>query len=80
MRNCKFCKQEIPPGRLKIVPDAIACVPCTEKNINEDIPVGIMIFDHKTAGTVHIVNKKTAELINRADRRGYKKHGNKIWE
>ena len=80
MRYCKFCGQEIPAGRLKILPNTTSCVPCVEKNGDVDTPVGIMIFSHKTAPEMVIVTKEQAEAMNRVDRRGYKKQGNKVWE
>jgi len=80
-RHCKYCSKEIPVGRIKAMPNAYACVPCMESEENGgERPVGIMIFSHKTAPTLFVTNKEQARNINRADRRGYKKQGNKEWE
>lgn len=29
--NCRICGAEIPPARLKIIPDTLVCVHCSEK-------------------------------------------------
>lgn len=73
MRWCKHCGTEIPPGRLKIVPNADSCVSCLEKNGDVQTPVGYMHYYHKTAPALIITTKENLKDIVRGDRRGNKK-------
>ena len=34
-RSCRFCAAEIPPARLKALPDTLICVKCSERKGGE---------------------------------------------
>jgi hypothetical protein len=74
-RQCNKCGSPIPEGRLKVIPDATLCAPCLESIGDIEIPVGLMIYNHKTAPTLFITTKQHLINTNRADRRGYKRAG-----
>jgi 2'-5' RNA ligase len=64
LRNCIRCKQEIPAGRLEVLPNTHTCVTCsTEQQYR-----GAMVFDHKTAPRLVYVrpeNKESLEQLKR---------------
>lgn len=48
MRNCVVCRREIPPARLKVLPDTETCVGCSQ----EEKTLGVMEYAHKTGGVL----------------------------
>lgn len=59
---CKCCDKEIELERLEILPTTTFCARCANKYGNTRPPKGIMIFDHKTGGTLQTM---TEESYNR---------------
>jgi hypothetical protein len=45
-RFCKNCGIEIPPQRLKILPNTISCVKCSDVSLRRGIPVQLGEGDH----------------------------------
>jgi hypothetical protein len=43
---CKFCKNEIPAGRLKALPTAVTCVECSTAGMKRGVPVQLGSGDH----------------------------------
>ncbi len=60
--RCVTCDDEIPAGRLEVLPNTETCVQCStvEKH------VGFQIYAHKTAGEVMIVPGNDREGIRQA--------------
>ena len=71
--NCNVCNKPIPPERLEAMPSATKCVPCLVKEGDVPTKVGHMVYNHKTAGEIEILDKNTLAEINRLDPRGYNK-------
>lgn len=69
---CSKCGEQLSQGRLKMVPNATMCAPCLSSAGDVSVPVGVMVFDHKTAPSIFITNEQHLQTIVRADRRGYK--------
>lgn len=45
-RFCKNCGVEIPPQRLKILPNTVSCVKCSDVSLRKGIPVQLGEGDH----------------------------------
>ena len=65
-RFCKTCGEEIPAGRLKIVPDATQCVQCKEKTGDDPGIVGYYVYDPEfhgdpSSGTLHVTTKENLD-------------------
>jgi len=71
--NCTMCDKPIPPERLEAMPHATKCVPCVIKDGDVPHKVGRMVYNHKTAGEIEIVDSTTLAELNRLDPRGYNK-------
>lgn len=53
---CKHCANQIEPERLEILPATVFCAPCA-RTLNVVKPrKGIMVFDHKTGGTLQTMS------------------------
>jgi hypothetical protein len=63
-KNCIKCNTEIPVERLEAIPGTLTCVKCSDVG---DI-MGFMVFDHKTAPYVIMVNKNNKEAVRQAKR------------
>ena len=49
---CKVCNHPIEQERLNILPHTAFCAPCAQKHSKVEARKGIMVFDHKTGGTL----------------------------
>ena len=49
---CRVCNQAIEQERLNILPNTVFCAPCAQKYSKVEARKGIMVFDHKTGGTL----------------------------
>lgn len=63
--KCTKCKSVIPEQRLKALPDTKVCVDCS----TEDVKGAVDIVYHKTGNTIQIMDKESADAINKAARR-----------
>jgi hypothetical protein len=63
--NCVKCKQSIQEGRLKALPNTKTCVKCS----SVERVCGFMSWEHKTAPTLNVCDKETAEFVSRQTRR-----------
>jgi hypothetical protein len=61
---CLKCKQPIPQERLEILPNTKTCKDCSEVQK----PIGFMIYSHKTAPTIHLINPSNIEELRLAKR------------
>lgn len=66
MSVCLDCRGEIPVERLEHLPDTEYCVNCAPNY--ETRKVGFMVFDHKTAPELVIVDEADAEALRRASK------------
>lgn len=66
--NCRKCGAAIDELRLEILPNTKTCTPCSE----EQKRVGFLVFDHKTAPDIVMVDGADKEAV-RIARRGYKR-------
>lgn len=66
--NCKKCGNIISEARLKILPQTIVCVNCSDVN-----KFGVInVINHKTGNNIQIVDKETADKVNKmAQRKTY---------
>ncbi len=65
MLNCKSCKNEINPLRLKALPNTKFCVDCSTTE-----QVGCVdITYHKTGNTIQIVSQELSALVHKSWRR-----------
>jgi len=63
--NCIKCKSEIPEKRIKILPNTKTCTECSDVEA-----VGAVdIVYHKTGNTIQIMDKQSADSINKSARR-----------
>lgn len=63
--NCIKCKSKIPEQRIKILPNTKVCTDCSDVEA-----VGAVdIVYHKTGNTIQIMDKKSADSINKSARR-----------
>lgn len=63
--NCIKCKSKIPEQRIKILPDTKVCTDCSDVEA-----VGAVdIVYHKTGNTIQIMDKQSADSINKSARR-----------
>lgn len=62
--NCQACGKEIPNERLEALPNTTHCVKCSKVKS----PVGFMVFDHKTAPTLVLVDPEDMDALNMAER------------
>jgi hypothetical protein len=49
---CKICSGAIEPERLSVLPGTISCSSCSRKYDLVKPVKGILVFDHKTGGTL----------------------------
>lgn len=64
--NCTICDNEIDPLRLEVIPETTLCFDCSSKHAPSK--VGYMVFSHKTAPEIVIVDTNDKEGIRRAKR------------
>lgn len=63
--NCIICGNEIPEGRLKVLPATKTCAQCS----NVDRVAGFAMIESKTEySALQIVDKKTYRNLTRLDR------------
>lgn len=65
-RNCKFCKNAIPEGRLAILPFTQTCVNCST---TQKVGGHTVISGKNTYSEIQIVDQKTAEDLARMQSR-----------
>ena len=53
---CKICANQIEQERLNILPNTVFCAPCAQKHNHVRPRKGIMVFDHKTGGTLQTMS------------------------
>lgn len=63
--NCIQCNIEIPEKRIKALPNTKVCVECS----SEKAVGAVDIVYHKTGNTIQIMDKDSADAINKAARR-----------
>lgn len=63
MRNCKYCKCEVEQVRIELL-NSFICSKCAP-NIKQATKKGIMVYGHKTAGTVQIVSEENFQDYRR---------------
>ena len=63
--NCIKCKSKIPAQRIKILPNTKTCTNCS----NEEAVGAVDIIYHKTGNTIQIMDKQSADSINKSARR-----------
>ena len=63
--NCTKCKEIIPEGRIKILPDTKVCVDCSTAEAVSCVDV----IYHKTGNTIQIMDKESADKINKLAKR-----------
>lgn len=63
--NCIKCQSEIPAQRIKILPNTKTCTDCSD----EEAVGAVDIVYHKTGNTIQIMDKKSADSINKSARR-----------
>jgi len=63
--KCTQCSNPIPKQRLKALPHTKVCVECS----TEDAKGAVDIVYHKTGNTIQIMDKESADAINKAARR-----------
>lgn len=64
--DCKICGNEIPQGRLEVLPNATTCVKCSD---TQKLGVIQVITGKTTYSQLQFTDQKTANRINRAMRR-----------
>lgn len=62
--NCSQCNREIPTERLEILPNTNTCAACS----TEQRRVGFLVYGHKTAGEVVMVDGGNREAVRQAER------------
>jgi len=70
MNNCG-CGNEIHPERYAL--GYKVCLKCGDKHAKINKPYGSIIYEHKTAGSIQITNKKTFNLYKKISYRFGKK-------
>lgn len=68
MMKCESCGSEIDPIRLEILPNTKTCTGCS----TEQKRVGFLVFSHKTAPDIVMVDGGDKEAV-RIARRGYER-------
>ena len=63
--NCIKCKSKIPEQRIKILPNTKTCTECSD----EEAVGAVDIVYHKTGNTIQIMDKQSADSINKSARR-----------
>lgn len=63
--NCTNCGDSIRAERLRALPDTKVCIKCS----TEDAKGAVDIIYHKTGNTIQIMDKESADAINKAARR-----------
>jgi hypothetical protein len=58
--NCGRCNNSIEQERLEVLPKTKICAACA-RMLNPPKVKGAMIFEHKTAPTIHIMSAETFE-------------------
>lgn len=53
---CRCCNNAIELERLEILPNTVFCAPCANKYNVVKPRKGIMVFDHKTGGTLQTMS------------------------
>lgn len=64
--KCTSCGKRIPKARLEALPETTLCVQCAERS--GAAPVGFMVYGHKTAPELVIVDKRNEEALRQARR------------
>jgi len=72
-RNCKYCNQPIPEGRVEALPNIQTCLPCKQEHEGEQRIMGHMVYNHKTGGEIQVVTPQQFDDLQRLNRRGYKR-------
>lgn len=54
---CKVCNLQIEQERLNILPTTVFCAQCAQKHSKVQPRRGVMVFDHKTGGTLQIMSE-----------------------
>lgn len=69
MRKCKYCGNEIPEGRLKILPKTTTCVKCSDTEKVAGFP---LITGKTEYCDLQIVDQETCKKLNKLqNRKGY---------
>lgn len=56
--NCTACTLPIESERLEILPTTRVCSSCAH-NMKQVRPKGIIVFDHKTGGSIQVVSEES---------------------
>ena len=54
---CRCCNNQIESERLNILPNTVFCAACANKHNVVKPRKGIMVFDHKTGGTLQTMSE-----------------------
>jgi hypothetical protein len=65
MIKCKICREPIPEGRLKALPNTVHCSGCSR----EEAVGCVDIVYHKTGNTIQVMPKEQADAVNKAAKR-----------
>ena len=58
--NCINCTLPIEQERLEAIPTTKVCVCCAKRGAGQAAKVrGVMVFDHKTGGSIQVINEET---------------------
>jgi hypothetical protein len=63
-RFCRICDAAIPPARLKIIPDTLVCVKCSE-DIGGEFELEVTVSSTGKAGSL----KKTGQTVSATRKR-----------
>ncbi len=64
--KCEKCGKNIPQVRLDALPDTTFCVKCAERHGAR--PHAYMVYGHKTAPEIVVVDQKDKEAMRQAER------------
>lgn len=64
IRYCSKCKKQIPWERIQTLPETKTCVKCSEAHA----PRAFMVYDHKTAPRLILIDPQNKEAIRQAER------------
>lgn len=59
--TCGVCCKPIEQERLQILPSTIFCAPCAQKHNKTQARKGIMVYEHKTGGTLQMMSAQYYE-------------------
>ena len=58
-KYCRLCGAEIPPGRLKAIPDTLVCVACSEQ-IGGEFALEVTVTGTAKAGSLKVTGQQVS--------------------